>query len=179
MSNLPEPAPGTENVTSTAADDETQGPDATTHPGAPPLDDLDWEVAYDRESISQFLAEVETERTRLLNEIAAVRSWLAQGEEQAAARRAAAQGELGELVLAAQAELAAIEREQQEMAAGIRAAAKAEATRVLEAARAEAAAIRGATVSLSTLVNGGSARDRVVGGAALSSTAPEAHVDAG
>lgn len=184
MSTTPDPAAAStgEQASTGAEADSIPGPRVDGQPTSvepDSLDDVQWEVAYDRDSVSRFLVEVEAERTRLLAEIAAARGRAARAEAQSAARRAAAQVELGELVLAAQAELAAMEREHQELAAGIRAAARAEATRVLEAARAEAAAIRGATASLSSLVNAGGTSDRVVGGSSFALPSSSARSDAG
>lgn len=118
------------------------------------LDEVHWDLAYDRASIDRFTVEVEAERARLLAAIEEAQARAEAAKSGAATRHHSAQAQLGALVLAAQAELAQIEREHHEIVSAIRTNAEAEAARVLAAARAEAAAVRDAASSMGVLVNG-------------------------
>lgn len=123
------------------------------------LDEVRWELAYDRASIDRFAAQVEAERRRLLAEIEAAEARVSIAKSGIAARQAEERVELGSLVLLAQAELAQIEREHHEIVSAIRAAADVEVNRVLDAARAEAAAVRDAAAAMEAVLNGGSTPD--------------------
>lgn len=124
-----------------------------SQPGS--IENVTWQLSYDRESVDRFSAEVEKTRARLQAEIGAARERVAAAEAAIAAHRAEAQAQLGALVLAAHGELAEIEREQRQLMSTIRAAAEAEAARLLEAARTEAEKIRTAAASLEQQVTGG------------------------
>jgi hypothetical protein len=117
----------------------------------PPLDDLPWRPAYDRESIERFAAELAAEERRLRTEIEAAR-----GRTAAAATSTPVDPrDLGALMLAVQDELEALEADHRRLLDGIRAAAEAEAARVLESAREEVAGVRRTAAAFSDLVRGG------------------------
>lgn len=111
-------------------------------PGGP--HDVRWELSYDRASVARFTAEVDQEVARLEAEIEAARAHITAAASGVADRDVAGKAELGDLVLAAQKEVAGIEHEHHLLIALIREAAEAEATRQIAAARAEAEAIRDA-----------------------------------
>lgn len=139
-----------------------------------------WQSSYDKAEVERFLDEVKLERERLEHEIAAVERRIVIATTRAASREKDAQASLGALVLAAQHELAEIEREHAEIVAAIRASAEAEARRLLDAAQTEAAAMREAAASLaSNLGPGMSAVPRIVSAADDGIVVEAGQVDAG
>lgn len=147
------------------------------------LEGVRWMRSYDRASVERFLAEVDVERTRLVEEICATRARVAEAERRREQEQSDAVAALGALVLAAQAELEAIEREHDDLVAGIREAAELEAERLLSAARAEAEAVRRAAGALADLVRrdggDGSAPGEGFGPAQVNGTGAAARFDAG
>lgn len=115
--------------------------------------ELQWHVSYDRPSMERFVAEVEAERARLQKEIDVTKARLEQARAANVVRAATTQAAVGALVLAAQEDLAGIERQHQDVLETIRAAAVEEAARLLAAARAEADEVRNVATSLSARVN--------------------------
>lgn len=116
-------------------------------------EELQWHVAYDQPSMERFVGEVEAERARLQKEIELTKARLERASAANVVRAATAQAAVGALVLAAQEDLAGIERRHQEVLETIRAAAVGEAARLLAAARAEADEVRNVATSMSARVN--------------------------
>lgn len=119
------------------------------------LDDLDWRPSYDRESVEAYLAAVEEEKARLLAEIEAAEERVAAAEarcatattEQSAERDAV----LGELMLAARAEMDRVEAEQRALVSAIQALADDQAAGIAARAAADAAAVSEVVASLAAL----------------------------
>lgn len=114
---------------------------------------LEWQVSYDRASIERFLGEVAKERARLHREIEVTKARLEEARAANVVRAATVQAEVAALVLAAQEELAAIERHHQAVLQTIRSAAIEEAARLMAAARAEAEELRNVATSVSARLN--------------------------
>jgi len=112
------------------------------------VEDLRWQLAYDRVSIERFVVEVNTERARLQAEIDDARARLRHAQQARVERQSDLASELGDLVLDAQRRLAEMERSQRELIDAIQATAEDEARRVLDAARTEAARIGSAVARL-------------------------------
>ncbi|MGC1513376.1 MAG: hypothetical protein WA797_10730 [Acidimicrobiales bacterium] len=107
----------------------------------PSLENIHWQLSYDRESVERFATEVEEARTRLEAEIADTKLRLAHARKAKAARQPEVTAELGDLVLAAQRELVEMERSHQEIIDSIRTAADLEVQRLLDAAHLEVAQV--------------------------------------
>jgi cell division septum initiation protein DivIVA len=110
--------------------------------------DVRWQRSYERSAVERFVEEVAAERQRLEREIAEAEGRAAAADAEAGARQQHAQAGLGALVLAAQQELAQLEREHALLIERIRTSAEAEASRLLRAAGEEAATMRAAATSL-------------------------------
>lgn len=119
------------------------------------LDDLPWQLSYDRASVNRFVAEVEAERARLHEAIEAARARVQQAQAAATARQVEASEELGALVLAAQRELEEMERHHRLVLDAIAAAAEKEVARLLARAGEEAAAVRATIHSLTARMSTG------------------------
>ena len=136
-------------------------PEPSDGPGPEPvvaggvLDDLEWHASYDRESVDRYLAAVEEEKARLLVEIELADERTAAAEarcrvsvtEQSTERDAL----LGELMLAARAEMERVETEQRAIVSAIHALAEEQAAGITTRAAADAAAVRGVVTALGEL----------------------------
>jgi cell division septum initiation protein DivIVA len=128
------------------------GPEEKSHAASP--DALRWQRSYDRASVDRYLAEVAAQRARLQAQIEDALAQRDAARAAIAARDAAAQAELGAIVLATQNELDRIETSHREVVETIQRAAETEAARVLAAARLEVDRMRDGTASLAGLVGG-------------------------
>ncbi len=101
------------------------------------LENVSWQLSYDRASVERFVADVEATRSSLEAEIDDAKRRLLQAQEAKAERQSDLPAELGALVLAAQREFVELERSHLEMVNSIKEAASLEAMRILETARLE------------------------------------------
>ncbi|MCU0311583.1 MAG: hypothetical protein MUE36_11670 [Acidimicrobiales bacterium] len=111
-------------------------------------DDLAWQTTYDRASVEAYLSQVDAERAKLEEQIAAAEARTAAARERADRLKAADESKVAALVLAARAELDRMESEHRAAVDGIRSAALEKAARILEVARAEAATVTGAGATI-------------------------------
>lgn len=132
------------------AQSESSGLAAATIPG---LGDVEWQTSYDRESVDRFVAEIETEKARLTEEIAAAQAREASARERLATQQAYNEMQLGALVVSARTELDRIEKQHVDAVTAIRAEALEKAAEILGAARREASAVGDASASLSRVVS--------------------------
>ncbi len=112
------------------------------------LENVSWQLSYDRASVERFVADVEATRSTLEAEIDDAKRRLLQAQEAKAERQSDLPSELGAMVLAAQREFVELERSHLEMVNSIKEAASLEAKRILETARLEATQLRNAVDSL-------------------------------
>ncbi len=117
----------------------------------PELAGVAWRASYDRESVDAYLAAVEAERERLLDEIRFAEERAAAAQEQLRANTTGREARLGALVLAARDEIDRLDHEHRAAVAAIRAQAEDEASRLRERAQADAAAVREVVASLSAV----------------------------
>lgn len=117
----------------------------------PELAGVAWRASYDRESVDAYLAAVEAERERLLDEIRFAEERAAAAQEQLRANTTGREARLGALVLAARDEIDRLDRDHRAAVAAIRAQAEDEAARLRERAKADAAAVREVVASLSAI----------------------------
>lgn len=149
------------------ADLDPADPPATVVPAAadagegsiPELAGVAWRASYDRESVDAYLAAVEAERERLLDEIRFAEERAAAAQEQLRANTTGREARLGALVLAARDEIDRLDREHRAAVAAIRAQAEDEAARLRERAQADAAAVREVVASLSAITTAEDATD--------------------
>lgn len=106
------------------------------------LENVSWQLSYDRASVERFVADVEATRSSLEAEIDDAKRRLLQAQEAKTERRSDLPAELGALVLAAQREFVELERSHLEMVNSIKEAASLEAMRILETARLETTQLR-------------------------------------
>jgi hypothetical protein len=146
---------------------EVSGGDERADASAPTpvagLDEVEWHVSYDRESVDRFLAEVEEEKARLTAAIAAAEAREAEARERLATQKAYNEEQLGALVVSARTELDRVEKEHADAVAAIRAEALEKAARILESARREADAVGDASQSLARVVPGDAVDDPTPG----------------
>ena len=139
--------------------DELDAPEADVAP-ITSLEDVTWRPSYDRESVDRYLAAVEAEKARLLAEIRAAEERTAAAQERYQENAAERDALLGELLLAARAEIDRVDTDHRTTVAAITAAAEEEATRLRDRAQADAAAVRDVVASLTGLTSPGEDDER-------------------
>ena len=115
------------------------------------LDDMAWRPSYDRESVDRYLAAVEAEKSRLLEEIRLAEERAATAQERREASAAEREALLGSLLLAARAEIDRIDTEHRTIVEEIHAAAEKEAADIRDKAQTDATAVREVVASLTAI----------------------------
>jgi cell division septum initiation protein DivIVA len=115
------------------------------------VDDVAWRPSYDRQSVDRYLADVETEKARLLEEIRLAEERVTAAQERGRASTTERDALLGALLLAARAEMERVDTEHRAGVAAIYAAAEEEAAGIRDRAQANATAVREVVASLAAI----------------------------